>query len=179
MITTFLVEETQTIGLQHGYGDGDGYGNGKNFDVTWGSDSEQLVREIQILLGGFGVIASKTKSHRPAIGQTCYVGRVLGMYVKTFAERVGFLSARKQAPIARDTRIADRRVVPNQTRHLEILFPALRGQAREKARECLRAKARVDLNPTRLTIVLEDLATAKLTEEQQASSRACGSAAGR
>lgn len=31
MITTFLVEETQTIGLQHGYGDGDGNGDGLGY----------------------------------------------------------------------------------------------------------------------------------------------------
>ena len=61
--------------------------------------SRELGRQLQILLASLGIITRRFKKHHVKYGVFWRV-RVMGTSVRTFAERVGFVSQRKQAALA-------------------------------------------------------------------------------
>lgn len=137
-------------------GDGCAKVNGRGFDVEYSTASQQLGKDIQLLLSLFGIVsARRTESREGHDGVYTAVRLVTNASRDRFVARVGFVTAAKTARCRQTSQFCcDRRVIPGQVARLRQLLPHLSGIAREKCRECVRDRARVSLSPSRLQMIL-------------------------
>src|SRR5262249_5658164 len=97
--------------------EGDGH-VGRNIYVS--SKSSQLIRQVQLLLLNFGMIAAD-RPHR--VGETVYrILRLTGGDACAFLDQIGFLSARKQARTLTRTAKTNWDTIPYLVDHLHALW---------------------------------------------------------
>lgn len=140
-------------------GDGSVKKNDKGFSVCYSTASEELVRQIQLLLSIFGIASDVNYETRKGYENKYWTLRIYSSKSRhLFVERIGFVTNWKNNRCQDNNGyVHDRFVIPNQVDRLRILLPYVRGLAKEKCRECVRENKRVELNPTRLKLILDAL----------------------
>lgn len=135
--------------------------------------SEGLARDVQCLLGLFGVLATVASETREGCDNPHWAVTVFSSESRErFVERIGFVTA-----VGRDRGVdgaafrGDRRVIPGQEARLRALLPHVPSPLKERCRECLRSRRRVGLDPTRLGLILDALPDV-LPPEAEAARRA-------
>lgn len=152
-------------------GDGSVKRNGNGVSIVYSTASETLARDVATLLSGFGIevtISSETREDYDGVYWS--VSLYSNEARNRFATDIGFISESDAAVFDQGTKElmrCDRRVIPNQVDWLIKLMPAVRSPVKEKCRECIRKKQRVNLNPTRLALILSEVDETKLDESSK------------
>jgi intein/homing endonuclease len=93
--------------------------------VTLASASEQLMREVQLLLLDFGITASRYSKWNRKYQRTYHYVRLIGYESrKIFAREIGFITPRKQAELAMGVQSGRdaSNIIPNQTERLRRIL---------------------------------------------------------
>lgn len=152
-------------------GDGSIKKNGNGVSVTYSTASEALARDIVTLLSGFGIEVTLSSETREGYDGVYWVVNLYSNEARNrFATDIGFITEADKLVFEQGTEEltrCDRRVIPNQVDWLIKLLPAVRSPIKEKCRECVRKKQRVNLNPTRLDLILSAVDETKLNDSSR------------
>lgn len=150
--------------------EGDGTAK-KDGSIVYGTSSEVMAREIQLLLLNFGVLSTRASEWRKPPYHTFWTVSISEASRNKFCSHIGFITKAKGTRCFADDAVfhTDRRQVPHQIPHLKKVFPYLTYTPLEKCRECLRTNKRVKLNRSRLQLILEAIRPDEVKKGHRAS----------
>lgn len=150
-------QELQSSFLRWAFeGDGSISKNGTSYNIRYATASEQLARDLMLLLSGFGIICRLSQEKREGYEGTYWTLRVDSNEDRErFEKLVGFVtSADRRRATVTSRFLRDGREIPYQQGYLRTLLSFVRGSTKEKCRECVRKHKQVRLSPSRLRLIL-------------------------